>query len=118
MNTTESDINIDTEEVHEVITSDLKGDQIERLLYQAGFDTEHKTGDEGVTVLEIQGDTLTVVMSETWEADGQWFIDPLAIVLDVFEGDRFFRTYFPDGIDGEEELVEYIEGIVENGVFW
>lgn len=118
-NIAESDSDIDTvEEVQEIVTSDLKGDKIERLLYKAGLDSEHKLGDEGITVLEIRGDSLTIVMSETWEADGQWFIDPSAIVLDVFEGDRFFRSYFPEDLETEEELVEFIEQVVDNGVLW
>lgn len=119
MNTTESDSDIDTvEEVHEIVTTDLRGDTIERLLYKAGLDTEHKIGDEGVSVLEIRGDSLTIVMSETWEADGQWFIDPNSVVLDIFQGDRFFRTDFPDKIMHEEELVEVIEDLFEQGVIW
>ena len=118
MNTTESDTNLDIEEVQEIVTTDLRGDKIERLLYKAGLDSEHKMGDEGVSILEIRGDSITLIMSETWEADGMWYIDPTSIVLDVFEGDRFFRTYFPEDIDSEETLVEYIEDLVEQGTFW
>lgn len=116
MNTTDTDIDIDIEDVHEIITSDLNGERIESLLYKAGLDSEHKLGDEGVSVLEIQGDSLTIIMSETWETDGLWYIDPKNIVLDIFEGDRFERTVFPDDIHSEEDLVEWVEDLFEQGV--
>lgn len=115
MNITESDSNIDIEEVHEIITNDFKGDKIESLLYEAGLDTEHKVGDEGITVLEITAENVTVIMSETWEADGEWYIDPSSVVLDILLNGEFLNTAFPDKeeIPSESELVAYITNIFE-----
>lgn len=115
MNITESDSNIDIDEVHEIVTTDFKGDKIERLLYEAGLDTEHKVGDEGITVLEITAQNVTVIMSETWEADGEWYIDPSSVVLDVLLNGEFLNTAFPDReeIPSEIELVAYITNLFE-----
>lgn len=114
MNIAESDTDIDTvEEVQDVVTTDLKGDKIERLLYKSGLDSEHKIGEEGVSVLEIRGDTITVIMSETWEADGLWYIDPNNIVLDFFEDGEFLDTHFPEEILSEEDLVAYVDNTIE-----
>lgn len=113
MNTTESDLSIDTlEEVHEIVTNDLRGEKIERLLYKAGFDSEHKLGDEGVTVLEVQGDGVLIVVSETWEADGEWYLDPSTVVLDKFVDHERVDTTYPS-VYTEEELVEAIENFSE-----
>lgn len=115
MNITESDTNIDIDEVHEIVTTDFKGDKIERLLYEAGLDTEHKVGDEGTTVLEVTAENVTVIMSETWEADGEWYIDPSTVVLDIRFNGEFSDTLFPDKeeIPSERELVDYIIDIFE-----
>jgi hypothetical protein len=115
MNITESDSNIDIEEVREIVTNDFKGDKIERLLYEAGLDTEHKVGEEGTTVLEITAENVTVIMSETWEADGEWYIDPATVILDVLVNRNFVNTSFPDRkeIPSENELVAYITNIFE-----
>ena len=115
MNNTESDSNIDIEEVHEIVTNDFKGDKIERLLYEAGLDTEHKVGDEGITVLEVTAENVTVIMSETWEADGEWYIDPATVVLDVLVDGNFVDTVFPDRRDhpNENALVANISNIIE-----
>jgi len=116
MNITESDSNIDIEEVREIVTNDFKGDKIERLLYEAGLDTEHKVGEEGITVLEITAENVTVVMSETWEADGEWYIDPSSVVLDVLINGNFERTIFPDrrDIPDENALAANISNIFED----
>jgi hypothetical protein len=116
MNITESDSNIDIDEVHEIITNDFKGDKIERLLYEAGLDTEHKVGDEGITVLEITAENVTVVLSETWEADGEWYIDPSSVVLDVLLNGEFQRTVFPEreDIPDENALAANISNIFED----
>jgi hypothetical protein len=118
MNSTDTDIeiNIDVEDVHDLVTSDLNGEKIESLLYRSGYDSEHKVGDEGVSVLEISADSVTIIMSETWEADGMWYIDPSSIVLDVLVDGEFHRTFFPDDIAKENDLVEYIDNLIESVV--
>lgn len=108
MNTTKSDIDIDIENVQEVVTSDLNGEKIERLLYNAGFDSVHKLGSEGVTILEVQAEGVIILVSETWEADGVWYIDPKSVVLDKVIGDYGIDTIFP-AVSTEEELVAAIE---------
>lgn len=119
MNITESDSNIDIDEVHEIVTNDFKGDKIERLLYDAGLDTEHKVGDEGITVLEITAENVTVIMSETWEADGEWYIDPSSVVLDILINGEFSSTRFPEReeIATENELADYIADIFEESIY-
>lgn len=116
MNITESDSNIDIEEVHEIVTNDFKGDKIERLLYEAGLDTEHKIGDEGITVLEVTAENVTVVVSETWEADGEWYIDPSSVVLDILINGEFERTVFPEREEMPDEyaLAANISNIFED----
>lgn len=114
MNTTDTDIDIDVEDVRDIVTSDLNGEKIESLLYKAGMDSEHKLGGEGVSVLEIICDSVKIIMSETWESDGQWYIDPTSIVLDVLRDDQFVRTFFPEDIDNENDLVDYIDKLIED----
>ena len=110
MTTTEID-NIDAE-IQEVDTTDLSGEAVERLLYQSGFDSQLVFTDEGVAALEIVGDGVRVVMSETWADAGNWYIDPNGIVLDLFVEDNAVTTEFPQ-VSTEEELVEAIENLVE-----
>lgn len=106
MNTTE--IEASMEDVQSVVTDDLRGDKIERLLYAAGFDCEHKQGSEGVSVLEVVGEAVTIIVSETWEADGNWYIDPSAVILDKLIDDYGVDTLFPS-VETEEDLVRVIE---------
>lgn len=116
MNNTESDTNIDIDEVHEIITTDFKGDKIERLLYEAGLDTEHKVGDEGTTVLEVTAENVTVIMSETWEADGEWYIDPSTVVLDILIDGEYSKTVFPEReeMPDENALAANLSNIFED----
>lgn len=109
MNTTENDI----EEVREIITTDLSGDKIERLLYKAGFDTQTKIGADDIHGLEITGDGVIIFLSEIWAEAGSWYIDPKTAVLDTFVGDAIVVTTYAENVTTEEELVEAIEAAAE-----
>lgn len=113
MNTTESDIIIDINEIPEVVTDDLNGEKIERLLYREGLDTKYTVGSEGLAVLEVYGENETVVLSEPWEADGVWYIDPQTVVLDKLVDNTAVGTSFPS-VSTEEDVVAAIVELFDN----
>lgn len=99
--------------IMDVDTTDLSGEKIERLLFEAGFDTELTTGVEGLPVLLIKGDSVEFAISEPWASDGNWYIDPATIVLDVMVDGQVENTVFPS-VDTEEALVEAVENLSES----
>lgn len=104
---------LDFEEIIlDVDTTDLSGEKIERLLFEAGFDTELTTGTEGLPVLRVKGDGVEFALSEPWATDGNWYIDPATVVLDVVVDGQMQNTVFPT-VTTEESLVAAIEDLSE-----
>lgn len=106
-------VDIDFEDLTEVETTDLSGEAIERLLFEAGFDTELVTGSEGLPALRIKGDEVEFQLSEPWAANGNWYIDPATVVVDIVKEGQMVNTVFPV-VTSEKTLVEAIEDLAEN----
>lgn len=97
----------------EIITNDLSGDKIERLLFQAGFDSEYTIGPEGLPVVEVRGDDITILVSEPWAAGGTWFISPGTVSVEKVIDDRYVASSFPT-VETEDDLVAAIEDFAES----
>lgn len=104
---------IEFEDIREVETTDLSGEHIERLLFEAGYDTELITGTEGLPALRIKGDGIEFQLSEPWADSGNWYIDPATVVVDIVKEGQMVNTVFPS-ITSEETLVAAIEELAEN----
>lgn len=110
--TTETPTDFDVAIAEVDTNGDLDGAKIERLLFEAGYDSEQKEGYEGIPVLEVKGDYATIIMSEPWSKAGDWYIDPKAITLDKFVGDAAIVSEF-HSVKDEAELVRIIETLAD-----
>lgn len=96
----------------EVLSRELSGDKIERLLFQAGFDSEYTIGPEDLPAVEIKADELTILLSEPFAGNGTWFISPGTVSIEKIVDGRYTSSIFPT-VSSEEELVEAIEDFAE-----
>ena len=87
--------------------SELSGEKIERLLWNAGCEVEHNDGLEEISPIKVTvGDTV-VIISEAWFEEGDWFVDTDTLTLDkVVEGAKVGEDL--DLVNTEEELVDHI----------
>lgn len=91
----------------------LDGEKVEALLWDAGYDFEHKIGIEGFTSLEVYMGDTTIVVSETWLEEGDWFVDSNTLILEkIYEGVYTDSDF--DIIESEEELVQHIVDLGKN----
>jgi hypothetical protein len=87
--------------------SELSGEKIERLLWNAGCEVEHNDGLEEISPIKVTvGDTV-VIISEAWFEEGEWFADTDTLTLDkLVEGEKVGEDL--DLVGTEEELVAHI----------
>jgi hypothetical protein len=87
--------------------SELSGEKIEGLLWEAGCEVEHNGGLEEVSPIKVTvGDTV-VIISEAWFEEGEWFADSNTLVLEkIVDGEKVDEDL--EIFDTEEELVEHI----------
>lgn len=87
--------------------SELSGEKIERLLWEAGCEVRHNDGmDEVSPISVVMGDT-TVVISEAWFEEGNWFLDTDTFVLEKqIYGEKVDEDL--SFIEDEVELVKHI----------
>lgn len=87
--------------------SELSGEKIEELLWEAGCEVEHDGGIEEISPIKVTvGDTV-VNISEAWFEEGQWFVDTETMVLEKFVyGEKVDEDL--DVVYTEEELVTHI----------
>lgn len=87
--------------------SELSGDKIESLLWEAGCEVQHDGGLEEISPIEVTVGTTKVLISEAYFVDGDWFADTETLVLyKLVEGEKVDEDL--DVLDTEEELVEHI----------
>jgi hypothetical protein len=87
--------------------SELSGDKIESLLWEAGCEVQHDGGLEEVSPIEVTVGTTKVIISEAWFEEGDWFADTDSLVLyKLVEGEKVDEDL--DVFETEEELVEHI----------
>ena len=87
--------------------SELIGEKIEELLWEAGCEVEHSGGMEEISPIKVTvGDTV-VIISEAWFEEGEWFADSDTLVLEKLEyGEKVEEDLAV--FESEEELVEHI----------
>lgn len=87
--------------------SELSGEKIESLLWEAGCEVEHDGGLEEVSPIKVTvGDTV-VIISEAWFEEGEWFADTNTLVLEkIVDGEKVDEDL--EIFESEEELVEHI----------
>jgi hypothetical protein len=87
--------------------SELSGEKIEELLWEAGCEVSHDGGLEEISPIKVTvGDTV-VVISEAWFEEGQWFADTDTLVLEkLVYGEKVDEDL--DVFSTEEELVDHI----------
>lgn len=87
--------------------SELSGDKIESLLWEAGCEVYHNGGLEEVSPIKVTIDDTVVIISEAWFEEGEWFVDTDTIVLEkIVDGEKVDEDLAV--FDSEEELVEHI----------
>lgn len=93
--------------------SELSGDKIEGLLWDAGCEVKHDGGLEEVSPIKVTvGDTV-VIISEAWFEEGEWFADTDTLVLEKYVyGEKVAEDL--DVFTTEEELVEHIVKLGES----
>lgn len=87
--------------------SELSGEKIEELLWEAGCEVQHDGGIEEISPIKITVGETTILISEAFFEEGKWFADTDTLVLERVEYGEIVEedlTVF----DTEEELVEHI----------
>lgn len=86
----------------------LNGDKIEKLLWESGFDFQHRTGLDGFSSLEVWSGNMVVVVSETWQDADDWYLDTNTMMLEVkTDSGEQYDDYEP--VDSELDLIARIE---------
>lgn len=87
--------------------SELSGEKIEELLWEAGCEVEHSGGMEEISPIKVTvGDTV-VIISEAWFEEGEWFADTDTLVLEkLVYGEKVDEDL--EVCNTEEELVAHI----------
>lgn len=87
--------------------SELSGEKIEGLLWEAGCEVEHDGGLEEISPIEVTVGDTKVIISEAWFEEGEWFADTNTLVLEkLVDGEKVDEDL--EVFSTEEELVEHI----------
>lgn len=87
--------------------SELSGEKIEELLWDAGCEVLHDGGLEEVSPIEVTVGDTKVIISEAWFEEGQWFADSQTLVLEkLVDGEKVDEDL--EIFSTEGELVEHI----------
>ena len=87
--------------------SELSGEKIEALLWEAGCEVEHDGGLEEISPIKVTVENTVVLISEAWFEEGDWFADTDTLVLEKFvDGEKVDEDLAV--FESEEELVEHI----------
>lgn len=87
--------------------SELNGEKIEELLWDAGCEVIHDGGLTEISPITVHIGENRVIISEAWFEDGYWFADSDSVFLELFAFDEKVDEDL-DICDTEEELVEHI----------
>jgi hypothetical protein len=87
--------------------SELSGEKIEGLLWEAGCEVSHDGGKEEISPIKVTVGQTEVIISEAWFEDGEWFADTDTLVLEkILDGEKVDEDL--EVFETEEELVEHI----------
>lgn len=87
--------------------SELSGEKIEGLLWEAGCEVEHNGGLDEISPIKVTIDETVVVISEAYFVEGDWFVDTDTMVLEkLVDGEKVDEDLAV--FESEEQLVENI----------
>lgn len=87
--------------------SELSGEKIEELLWEAGCEVSHDGGLYDISPIEVTVGDTKVIISEAWFEEGKWFADSETLVLEkLVDGEKVDEDL--EVLSTEEELVEHI----------
>lgn len=87
--------------------SELSGEKIEELLWEAGCEVVHDGGQTEISPITVNVGENKVVITEAWFENGRWYADSDTLVLELYSlGEKIAEDL--DVCDSEEELVEHI----------
>lgn len=91
----------------------LRGDKIESLLWENGFEIQHRRQIEGPSEVEVFADSFSIVLGETWIEDGDWVLDGDSTYFECVQGGETFDMGYLDDVHSEVDLVARIVEIGE-----
>lgn len=86
----------------------LHGDKIESLLWENGFEFQHKQYLYLPSEIEIYADTFTIVLGETWLEEDEWMLDGDSISFELVQGGETFEMGYLDDTPDEDSLILHI----------
>lgn len=94
--------------------SELSGEKIEELLWEAGCEVLHDGGLTEVSPITVNIGENKVIITEAWFESGSWFADTDTLVLELYAfGEKVAEDL--EVFENEEELVEHIVRLGEDG---
>lgn len=87
--------------------SELSGEKIEELLWEAGCDIQHKDIDNGIGKVDVTVGLYTIVVGETFWLDGAWFVDTDTLTMDKIFEDQPVESDISE-VESEQDLVDHI----------
>lgn len=91
----------------------LHGDTIETLLWENGFEFQHRQFLYLPDVVEIYTDTFTISIGETWIEEDEWMLDGDYLTYELEQGGEVFDMGYLEGVASEEDLVARIVELAE-----
>lgn len=86
----------------------LHGDKIETLLWENGFEFQHKQYLYLPSEVEIYAGSFNIILGETWLEEGEWMLDGDSISFELVQGGDTFATGYLDDTEDEETLIQRI----------
>jgi hypothetical protein len=91
----------------------LHGDKIESLLWENGFESQHKQYLYLPSVLEIYCDRHTIFLAETWLEDDEWMLDGDYTSFELWQDGELIEQGSLDDTETEEGIIEQIIALTE-----
>jgi hypothetical protein len=86
----------------------LRGEKIESLLWENGFEFQHRLPLEGSFEVEVFADSFSIVLGEVWIEDGDWMLDGLSSYFQCVQGGEVFDMGYLEDAHSESDLVARI----------
>lgn len=91
----------------------LHGDKIESLLWENGFEFQHKQYLYLPSEVEIYTDRHTIVLGETWVEEDEWLLDGDHITFELWRDGEILGGGSLDDPDSEEGFMDQIVALTE-----
>lgn len=86
----------------------LHGDTIESLLWENGFEFQHKQYLYLPSEIAIYTDSITIILGETWLEEDEWMLDGDALSFELQRDDETFDMGYLDDTKDEADLLRRI----------